>query len=264
MSERKQAEEKLQETLDKLETRVADRTKALRESEQSLRGLSTRLLQLQDEERRRIARELHDSTGQKLTALAMNLALSGEDAAALSARGRRALEECTTLADQTVREIRTLSYLLHPPLLEELGLAAALRWYVEGFSERSGIHVALDVPEQCQRAPEEVELALFRVVQEALTNLHRYSGSSDARIRLASNAAALELEVQDFGQGLPPEMLQPDGIQQLGVGLRGMQERITQLGGKLEIESSAEGTTIRVRLPLRKKELKSKAAGGKA
>jgi signal transduction histidine kinase len=247
--QRHTAEEALRNTLEKLEIRVADRTKALRDSEQSLRHLSTRLLHLQDEERRRLARELHDSTGQKVTALALHLAIPSAEAASLTPRAREALSESCNLAEEVVREIRTLSYLLHPPFLDELGLAAALRWYAEGFAQRSGIRVDLNLPATWTRAPKDTELALFRIVQESLTNIHRHSASSSAKISLSRNGAGLQLEIEDAGRGIPAEVLDSDGPQSLGVGLRGMRERVNQLGGQFQIHSNSRGTIVKVSLP---------------
>lgn len=218
-----------------------------RRNEESLRSLSGRLLRLQDEERRRLARELHDSTAQSLAALALELAVLDEGKAVLKARGRQALAEAERLADQCSRELRTLAYLLHPPLLDEMGLSAALRGYVDGFSKRSGIEVTLDVPSEEFRLSSETETALFRIVQECLTNVHRHSSSPVARVRLALEPHAVLLEVSDRGQGL-----QPGGANEphdLGVGIAGMKERVRQLGGLLELESSSGGVTVRASLP---------------
>jgi len=250
LSERKRTEEALRHAKDDLEAQVAQRTEALRASRQSLRQLSARILHLQDDERRRIARELHDSTGQKLAAMNMNLTLAAREGAGLSERARQALTDSSALAQQVVGEIRTLSYLLHPPLLEELGLGATLRWYVEGFGQRSGIRVRLEVPEDWPGAPHEVSLTLFRVVQESLTNIHRHSQSATAQVRLSADDKELLLEVEDQGCGIPREVLESEGVQSLGVGIRGMRERVSQLNGSLEVDSKAGGTTVRVRLPL--------------
>lgn len=222
------------------------------EAHEQLRRLSGRLLQLQDEERRRIARELHDSTAQNLTALGMNLSLventlrSGRGDPLVFAR------EARDLADQCSREIRTISYLLHPPLLDEVGLAFALQWYAEGFASRTGIHVDLAVPDDIGRLSKEIETTLFRVVQEALTNVHRHAGGRHASIGLQQRDGRLILEVSDKGRGMTSAQLaaleQEPGT--LGVGLPGMRERLRQLDGSLAIWSGATGTVIRATVPL--------------
>jgi PAS domain S-box-containing protein len=220
-----------------------------KQTEEALRRLSVSLLQTQDEERRRIARELHDSTGQKLAALAMNLSLIGKSAGSLDPPARKALADGVALLDQSSQEIRTLSYLLHPPLLDERGLGAAVRWFADGFSQRSGVQVTLEVPQDLQRLPEEIEMALFRIVQEGLTNTHRHSGSSTATIRLTVDENHVRLAVQDAGKGLPePRMVDDDAA--LGVGITGMRERVKQLGGQMKMKSGPRGTTVSVTLPL--------------
>ena len=252
-------------TQEDLERRVARRTAQLSEVNRSLEDeigermqvaksleeLSTRLLNIQDEEGHRLARELHDSTAQSLAALSMNLAVAGRSRDALDARARSALDESVSLAERCSREIRSLSYLLHPPLLEEVGLPAALRWLVEGFSRRSGIAVGLDVPGEFGRLPMEVENALFRIVQECLTNVQRHSESGSAWINLARDQGGIRLEVRDDGKGLPPEVLsRRAGVELLGVGILGMRERVRQLGGHLGIDSKGKGTTVRVEIPI--------------
>jgi signal transduction histidine kinase len=208
------------------------------------------LFNLQDEERRRIARELHDSTAQNLFAISVNLArLSqlrpGEDDA------QQLIEECQSLGDQSLQEIRTLSYLLHPPLLDQAGLVSALQWYVEGFTKRSGIYVDL-YAQPIGRLPSEIEMALFRVVQEALTNVRRHSASETANIRLVRKTDAVVLEIKDHGHGLSIAKHDPDsnGLISIGVGIPGMRQRLRQLGGKLEIASNNRGTTIFATVPL--------------
>jgi PAS domain S-box-containing protein len=227
-------------------TSFADVTE-MKNAEQAIHRLSTRLLHLQDEERRRIGRELHDGLAQ--TVLAINLCLAQVRQSLHSSEhpAVRAIEKARALTQQMSREIRTLSYLLHPPLLDDLGLVSALREYAQGFSERSGIDAQLYLLSEFDRLPQPVELALFRIVQESLANIQRHSGSAIARIRLRQEASLITLEVLDFGRGIN---LRPKGSPQagdalLGVGIPGMRERIAQLGGHLEIESSSKGTTVR-------------------
>ena len=222
-----------------------------KQGEKALRGLSTRLLQLQDEERRRIARELHDAIGQNLVGLVTNLTLAHKSAGRLNPKARQAISGSLAMAEQSLNEMRTLSYLLHPPLLDEDGLASALAWYVKGFAERSEIKIDLKVSRNFGRLPQEVETTLFRVVQESLTNVHRHSKSPTASIRLSRRATEVKLEITDKGQGMPAKALH-SGYQksgQLGVGIMGMSERARQLGGRLEIDSSRRGTTVRVVIP---------------
>jgi PAS domain S-box-containing protein len=215
---------------------------ARRKLERTLAQLSGRLLQMQDEERRRIARELHDTTGQNLGALSINLSLllsiAGPDP-----RSREMLEESIALTDACVSEIRTMSYLLHPPLLDELGLVSALRSYCDGYAERTGLKIELDLPATMPRPPQAVEIALFRIVQEGLANIHRHSGSPIATLRLKHFPDRVELELTDQGRGLPP------GTLPSGVGIAGMRERARQLGGRLTIGSSETGATLHVVLP---------------
>ena len=222
-----------------------------KQGEKALRGLSTRLLQLQDEERRRVARELHDAIGQNLVGLVTNLTLAQRSAGRLNPKARKALSGSLEVAERSLNEMRTLSYLLHPPLLDEDGLASALAWYVKGFAERSGIKVDLKVSPDFGRLPQEVETTLFRVVQESLTNVHRHSKSPTARIRLSRRSTGVELEIADKGQGMSTKALYlgNSNAGQLGVGIMGMRERAIQLGGRLEIASSRRGTTVRVVIP---------------
>ena len=224
---------------------VQDITKR-KEAERALCLLSGRLLILQDEERRHIARELHDSMAQNLAALAMDLTRVKESAGKLDRKSREALAESLELADQCGREIRTLCYLLHPPLLDEHGLAAALRWYVDGFTQRSGIRVSLHVPALLGRLPREIETALFRIVQESLTNVHRHSGSPWAAIKVFLDSSRVGLEVKDAGKGISPweHGKLVDGVMGLGVGIAGMRERVKQLGGELRVRSTTGGGVI--------------------
>ena len=223
----------------------AERT--VRDSEKSLRSLTGRLLQLQDEERRRFSRELHDSLGQYLAAVKMNL-----DMFSSSQPSNKFLSEAIHLLDQSIAETRTISHLLHPPLLDEAGFSSAAKWYLDGFAQRSGIAVKADLPNDLGRLPKPVELGLFRVLQESLTNIHRHSGSSRAEIALKLFPDKVVLAVRDFGHGIPPERLKNfEAVgTNFGVGLAGMRERLRELGGQLEIRS-AHGTIISVTMPLR-------------
>ena len=223
-----------------------------RRSEKSLRELSARLMHAQDQERRRIARELHDSTAQTLSALAVNLALLKQHADEPGGRASDLLAESEALVDEASREIRTVAQLLHPPQLEEAGLAAAVRGYSTSFAERSGVDLDLDVPlALTARLPQDVETAIFRILQEGLTNIHRHSGSPTAGVRLALEDSEVTLEVRDQGRGMPLEILDTSGsIAGLGVGVAGMRERVRQLGGRLEIASGSAGTTVKAILPV--------------
>lgn len=237
---RKIAEDSLLRSHAELESLVSLRTIALRH-------LSMRLMQLQDEERRKIARELHDGLGQLLAGLAINL-----DRIAQQSPGSTALAaESRALLDEAMSGIRTISHLLHPPLLDEVGFASAATWYVEGFSKRSGIQVTLDLPSSLPRLPQPLELGLFRVLQESLTNLHRHSGSPSGEICLQLTKHTLCLHIRDYGKGIPVEVLgrwRDSGI--AGVGLAGMRERVSEFGGQLEITNPGNGTLVRVTVPL--------------
>jgi signal transduction histidine kinase len=234
-----------------LESCVQERTADLDSANQNLRKLSARLLQLQDDERRRIARELHDSVGQMLAALNMNLSAVRADIERLS-KTANALADSESLVHEMTSEVRTISHLLHPPLLDEAGLSSALRWYVDGFALRSKIQVDLDLPDDFGRLPRESETAIFRVIQECLTNIHRHSGSPLAKIRLRQRDRQVMVEVADKGKGIAPEKQQEMTTTGTpGVGIRGMRERLRQLGGTLEIDSTGTGTVVVVRLPRR-------------
>jgi PAS domain S-box-containing protein len=231
--------------------------------------LSGRLLQLQDDERRRVARELHDGVGQLLAALSMNTHKIAKEKGSLSAIATRCMDETLTLLDQAISELRTISYLLHPPLLDEVGLHSALTEYVEGFGERSNISVSLDLPPDLQRLPRDVELSLFRIVQECLTNIHRHSHSAAASVRLAQLPGEIQLQICDQGSGMSPESQEKVfSGRNSGVGLRGMLERVRQIGGTLQIQSNGNGTSILVVVPIQDAEhspsnndpLKAKAA----
>ena len=216
------------------------------------RELTCHLLQLQDEERRRIGRELHDSTAQELMAVAMNLGLVQERIEGRDAANDALISDSIAIIEQCHREIRTLTYLLHPPLLEELGLDAAVHEYVDGFSQRSGIGITIHVAPGLGRLPANTEQALFRVLQESVANVHRHSGSNTASIRLWREDDDAILEIQDEGHGLSPDMMAGhDGpVAKVGVGIAGMRERLRQLGGRLTIESGERGTTVRAMAPV--------------
>jgi signal transduction histidine kinase len=252
---------------DEVEHRVTERTAELRlanetlqeeikerrRAEDSLQKLSGRLLRLQDEERRRIARELHDSTAQLLGGVAIGLDRANRLVRDRAGAGLRSiLRESAGLLERVTAEIRTVSFLLHPPILDELGLEYVLTWYAEGFSKRSGIAVDVDVPGDLGRLPNDVELTLFRIAQEALTNVRRHSGSRTASITVLREAGSVTLEIADRGCGMPPGALDPTrgGVAALGVGITGMRERVRQLGGRLEIEGDGHGTSVRALLPL--------------
>jgi signal transduction histidine kinase len=218
-----------------------------RESEESMRRLTVRLLQLQDEERRKFSRELHDSLGQYLAGVRMNL-----DMFSNNQPQDKLFVEAIYLLDQAIAETRTISHLLHPPLLDEAGFASAAKWYVEGFAQRSGIEVKADLPDGIDRLPKPIELGLFRVLQESLTNIHRHSGSPRAEIALRVLPRKVILDVRDYGRGVPEELLKvfrANGTN-TGVGLAGMRERIRELGGQLDIKSTATGTLISATMPL--------------
>lgn len=262
-------------------TIYSDRTDAFAESEQSLlmalasdlaygvgalrahterqraldevRDLAGQLVRAQDDVRRSVGRELHDSIGQSLAALVMNLQRFAGSGEALPPLRRELLTQCIDIAQQCVADLRTTSYLLHPPLLEERGLGSALRWLTEGFHDRSGIEVTLDVPEDLARFDRDSELALFRVAQEALTNVQRHSGSRTAHLSVTITDDVIALKIRDAGHGMRlRDELSGGGEPILGVGLAGMRERMRQLGGMLTVESGAEGTCVHASLPLKR------------
>jgi PAS domain S-box-containing protein len=218
-----------------------------KQAEQELQRLSGQLLRLQEEERRRIARELHDSTGQDLVALATSL--SQLHASVPNRKLRKLASQCQALADQCIREVRTLSYLLYPPMLDESGLEDAIRHYMGGFTERTGIEVELEISPRLGRLKPHVELALFRVVQESLTNIQRHSGSLQAKIRIERDADKIALEISDNGSGISGTLRNGKLPFGSGVGIPSMHERVTQIGGQLAIESSKRGTTVHVTIP---------------
>jgi len=238
-----------------LETLILERT-------EELQKLSQRLLKVQDEERRKIARDLHDTTGQTLAALQISVSSLQnrwkDDPASLAI-----ISDVAHLADKALEEIRTLSYLLHPPLLDEVGFTCAAEWFIEGFAKRSGINIKADIANSRERLPKSVEIALFRVLQESLTNVHRHSGASEASIHFQREDEAVILEVRDFGKGIPEERLRLlHGVSaETGVGLAGMRERLHELDGKLEIESDGRGTSMRATVPLYATSLPVQRAG---
>lgn len=248
----------LQQKAQALEAEVALRETFSREverrkrTEQDLAQLSVRLMQVQDEERRRISRELHDSFGQYLVALQMNLDLMDE--ARSEEESRKFSGEARELVARCLKEVRTLSYLLHPPSLDDMGLVSAISWYTHGFSERSGIRVTLDLPSTSLRLPARVELALFRVLQEALTNIHRHSQSQGAEIRLTAPGDAAILEICDQGKGIPAEILESGGKNNC-VGLRSMRSRVQELHGEFKITSTSSGTRVIASIPLNDEDL---------
>jgi PAS domain S-box-containing protein len=247
---RKQVEEQLRAARAELERRVEERTEELRKANASLRDLSARLLQIRDHEARRLARELHDSVGQMLAAMGMNLATVQAQAGKLDQAGARAVADNDVLVKQISDEIRTISYLLHPPMLDEGGLASALQWYVDGFRTRSKIQVELEVPPNLGRLSADMETTIFRMVQECLTNIHRHSGSKSAVIRVSQQGAHIVVAAEDTGVGIPEEKLGLTLEGWSGLGFRGMAERIRHLGGKLEIRSTNAGTAVTAKLPL--------------
>lgn len=242
-------------------TELFEANQSLRGQEQALQELSARLLQSQDEERKRISRNLHDSAGQYLAAVQMRLGAiedhiahspQAEVLTALVADAQQALSECS-------KEIRTISYLLHPPTLDLAGLASAIDWYREGFSERSGIQVDLEISPSLDRLPQDLELTIYRIVQESLTNIHRHSGSKWAGIRLIQEPDRITLEVADRGRGMAP--ISMDNAQmRVGVGISGIRERVRQLNGQLTIESGPQGATVRAMFRLERPRAAAKSA----
>lgn len=235
-----------------LQREVAEKQRAQEEllrSENSLRQLSRSLLRTQDEERRRIGKDMHDSIGQYLSALKMNLGMLQVSDPSMGLKTKQGLEKCRDLLEECVKEVRTISYLLYPPMLEEMGLKTAITWYLDGFTKRSGIEINLDIPPHFSRLSGDVELALFRILQESLTNVIKHSGATKVDIRLAASHEMVTLEIADNGKGLPPAVVQESGNNALGVGLRGMNERMRQLGGALELRLACPGTLVRATVP---------------
>ncbi len=220
----------------------------LKQSEQ-MRDLSRRLLQVQDEERRHFARELHDSAGQTLAVLGMNLSQLLQEIQERAPDFAKRVEASEQLVRQLSQEIRTTSYLLHPPLLDEIGLASALAWYTQGLSDRTGIHIDLSIPEDFGRISLDIELVVFRLVQESLTNIHRHAGAKNAAIRIAREHSGISVEISDDGGGMPAAKLAEVRLGGSGVGIGGMRQRVRQFGGDMRIESDNSGTKILVTIP---------------
>ncbi|MGB7131824.1 MAG: PAS domain S-box protein, partial [Candidatus Sulfotelmatobacter sp.] len=255
----RRSEEQLRKLSETLDAEVRARTRELEDRNteislqaEQLRELSWRVARAQEEERRHVARELHDSAGQTLTVLSINAAQLVDEAEGsapdLAKRGR----ELQALIQQLHREVRTASYLLHPPLLDEAGLASALNWYVQGLTERSGLSITLDIPNNFGRLSGDMELVIFRLVQECLTNIHRHSGSKTAAIRVLNDGENVRVQVTDEGIGIPPELLAKVQTGGSGVGIRGMQERLRQFRGAMEIVSNGSGTSVIARIPVEK------------
>jgi PAS domain S-box-containing protein len=236
----RKSEASLRQAKDKLESQVEQRTVALRR-------LSSQILALQDAERRRIARELHDSLGQYLVGLKLNSDLLRESP------GQSELwAQSEEIMDRCLAEVRTLSYLLHPPMIDELGLMSSARWFVDGIEKRSGVRVSLDMPDRLPRLPSAIELVLFRILQEGLTNVIRHSGASEAQVRIRQEADKAILDVRDNGRGMPPELLDRFVLTGTGMGVRltGMRERVGELGGKIKLEATGNGTCLQIVIPL--------------
>ncbi len=247
--ELRQSQEQFRNLAESLESQVQARTNDVVSQSERLSELSVRLMTTQDEERRRIAREMHDSAGQTIAALSMNVSQISRQLAGANPQLRELANEAESMLKELGQEIRTTSYLLHPPMLDEFGLRVALAWYVEGLQNRLGIEVQLTLGE-FERLPVEIELTIFRVVQECLTNIHRHSGSKSAHIKLSSDPANVVVQVRDFGRGISEEKLSTIRNRGVGVGLRGMRERVRPFAGDVQIDSQTDvGTTITVTIP---------------
>jgi PAS domain S-box-containing protein len=261
ITQRKETEAALRSAQSDLEKRVQERTADLELAQASLRHLSARLLQAQDEERRRIARELHDSAGQLLAALSMTLTPLELELPKANPRWAESLQSSMKLVDELSKELRTISHLLHPPMLDEAGLEFALRWYVEGFAERSRINVHFDFPQGLERLPREVETTIFRLIQESLTNIHRHAESPTAAIRVWRENGEIKVEIRDHGKGMPADVHQ--GLSRrvrTGLGIQGMRERVRELGGRLEIHSGRAGTAVIAAVPFQQRDADANAA----
>jgi PAS domain S-box-containing protein len=256
ITERKQREERLRKLSESLDAQVRARTAELEERNrevltraEQVRQLSWQVMRIQDEERRHIARELHDSAGQTLTVLGMNLATISKNTKRHTPEIAKSIDQVLEMVQELTKEIRTTSYLLHPPLLDENGLPAALSWYIRGLSERSGLDIAFSISEEFGRLPRDLELVVFRLVQECLTNIHRHSGSKTAAIQVNRDSDRILVEVRDQGKGIPLDKLAhiEQGIS--GVGIRGMRERLRQFHGEMILDSEGTGTTVIVTIP---------------
>jgi two-component system, NarL family, sensor kinase len=225
-----------------LRQEVEEKTRA----ETLLRQLNQRVVQSQDQERRRIARELHDSIGQELAAITMSVSTLGSR---VPPELRPDVEDILSQINTCIKDVRTISHLLHPPLLDEMGLSSALTWYVEEFSRRGRIHVDLEKPPELERMNPEVETAIFRIVQESLTNIHRHSGAQKARISIGRGDGTVRISISDNGRGISKEKLKRIAAGHSGVGVASMRERVKQLGGTFQIHSNTPGTTLEVELP---------------
>jgi signal transduction histidine kinase len=250
VTDRREAEEKYRKLAQTLDGEVRARTRELEEQYSQVRELSRRLLRIQDEERRHIARELHDSAGQTLTVLGINLAQLAQKAGRKAPELAGDAEQIQETVQQLHREIRTASYLLHPPLLDENGLSSAVSWYVQGLQERSGLEVNLEISKDFGRLSGEMELVIFRLVQECLTNIHRHSESKTATIRIARESNQIILDIRDQGKGMSGVRLAQIQSGLSGVGIRGMRERLTQFEGKVNIESDSSGTRVLAIIPI--------------
>jgi PAS domain S-box-containing protein len=256
---RKEAEEQLRKAAEELEKRVIERTAELNDANKNLRDLSARLLQMRDLEARQLARELHDSVGQLLAAISMNISTVKSQVHKLDEAGANAVAQNTVFIEQISTEIRTISHLLHPPVLDELGLASAVKWYVEGFSERSKIEIEVEIPAELARLSVATETAIFRIVQECLTNIHRHSGSKTGSIRICAESGKIIVVARDFGRGMPPDQLRLASSGHSGVGFRGIRERLRFLGGTLAIHSNSNGTVVTATFPLQQFETAAEA-----
>jgi PAS domain S-box-containing protein len=262
----RQSEERFRKLAETLDAEVRARTEELEQRNgevltqaEQVRQLSWQLLRTQDEERRHIARELHDSAGQTLAVLGMNLATIIENARKQAPDIVETAEQTHEILEELTKEIRTTSYLLHPPLLDENGLPAALSWYIRGLSERSGLDIAFSISEEFGRLPRDMELVVFRLVQEGLTNIHRHSGSKRAIIRIVRDSDRVLIEVRDQGKGIPKEKLAQIQYGRAGVGIRGMRERLRQFQGEMILDSTGSGTTVVVTIPVSREIASSKA-----
>lgn len=264
----REGEERLRELAESLETQVRERTAMLEGQNQQilaqtnqLQRLSVQLMNAKDSEGRRIARELHDSAGQLTAALLMNLRGLAKKVKKADTAAAKSVKEAIEHAQELDRDIRTTSYLLHPPMLDEIGLSAALRWYLRGLKQRASLDVELGIPEDFGRLPADTELAIFRVVQECMTNVHRHSGSKTAHVKIRREPDKLWLTVADGGRGIPANALAKVLTEGSGVGLRGIRERVHSLNGELRLESEpGRGTTVMVTFPIGSETAKTEKA----